>query len=634
MSKSSNSQKQFSLYEKMYGKTLASHIQKAEWKLTSKIGVQTLQHLCTKTVEGVEGFEAEVAETRREDDMDAIADAFMYYAPVFKEKREEYIKESPKKNFTFEDVTGEQDFPMYALEITKRLHSEDTAEKFASYCKYVWDKGWPEEEIQKYRDTAHEIAIQIVDTITQLLLYCERQSKSCPSAIMQRPAPMIPVIEPQKHIPPLRSAGTVKASLQKFPDNVLLWSTVARSYLILCESKLTAKYTQEELFYAFIYFKSKTKQTSELHVLLFHQLMNKQAGDVSSYWEHGLDQYYKEAMKDSKTEKFDFDQHVPIPIETKRRIPPDMMMKTIYDEMAEFAAESESCKLPLKQDYTTPRSFVSRAMPDRNIPLLINPARRKLLEDFGYTPQDAAALDAYISTSLRYQTLERQQAMLYNADRFRTIKALEQTHHSSLEREKEQGIAQSELDAIQSELTTAQTQQMKHAKENRSLSHDLQEALSIIKAQDEEIENLKEKIAELESTAQNMDELLAEHYQINEFCTSSEDDNNDDENSQEANWPSDIGKNCKVICYGGAEKWLKVLQQRFPYVVFHNADELPKETEIVHADYIFVNTFVLAHKFFWVIQNVAKRNKIKLYFFDSRGVSNCSAKILETVQAS
>lgn len=93
--------------------------------------------------------------------------------------------------------------------------------------------------------------------------------------------------------------------------------------------------------------------------------------------------------------------------------------------------------------------------------------------------------------------------------------------------------------------------------------------------------------------------------------------------------PYDIGKDFRLIVFGGQASWVAEMKRRFPNIEFYDVDAMPREASIVGADVVLLYTFVMKHKVYYGIQEIAKRNGMQLHYLQHKGVNRVSEEILE-----
>lgn len=100
-----------------------------------------------------------------------------------------------------------------------------------------------------------------------------------------------------------------------------------------------------------------------------------------------------------------------------------------------------------------------------------------------------------------------------------------------------------------------------------------------------------------------------------------------DEEQDTAAYPSDIGKNERIVVFGGTDNWITFQRQRFPNITFVSPNGIPNSDVFANAKIIFINTWVCKHKHVLQIQSAAK-NAVILWF-PKKGINNCSKYIIE-----
>ena len=192
------------------------------------------------------------------------------------------------------------------------------------------------------------------------------------------------------------------------------------------------------------------------------------------------------------------------------------------------------------------------------------------------------------------------------------------------------GIREQLMQEVQDDIQDAKEQQeraetakRKLEREHRMVSHRAKTAESKLKTLEQENEELKAQLLYLQSQQETMQNAILDITKQEETP-----DNEPEKNL----YPLDIGKDIKIYVYGGSRNWVSEQQRRFPNITFVEANTLPVEQQISYADIVIVNTFVCSHKFFWRIQNVAKRSNVPVNFIDHPGINKSSQCILSIYQ--
>ena len=253
---------------------------------------------------------------------------------------------------------------------------------------------------------------------------------------------------------------------------------------------------------------------------------------------------------------------------------------------------------------------------------------KPILENLGYTSDEALTICGFIEgCNMSYK---------HTATSHVYFSALESIYENE---EQSDDISQQEnIDSLRTEFE-AQIAKI-HAEANNKLTEEKRKALKERRQANFEASNQEAKIQELTNTN---DELLkkikrleAEKRQLQntiaELNSSStnEDDIIENENDIPTTvYPSNIGKDIKIVCVGGSVNWIATQQKRFPNIRFFSPDN-PNETAISGADIILINTFTMNHSTFGIVQAICKKTGKELFYFPNRGM-NTSSQYIEQV---
>jgi TolA-binding protein len=167
----------------------------------------------------------------------------------------------------------------------------------------------------------------------------------------------------------------------------------------------------------------------------------------------------------------------------------------------------------------------------------------------------------------------------------------------------------------------------KHNKEKKSLQHQLDQADKQKAQLSDENEKLKQRINYLESERNQLQNTLVDYALKDKHQT---DITPDQDEVSETQYPSDIGKNIKMICFGGTANWVAEQRSRFPNIEFAGFEDTINTATIAYADLIFVNTFMFNHALYRPIKHEADRVGKELHILPGKGINKCSNYILDT----
>lgn len=180
-----------------------------------------------------------------------------------------------------------------------------------------------------------------------------------------------------------------------------------------------------------------------------------------------------------------------------------------------------------------------------------------------------------------------------------------------------------------------QLQQMQQEHTQR-LNAAQQKTLKLEKAvrhADEQSRVLQEKNARLEEQVQTLTREKQKLLDKLEAIKMASVDDTTDETDTQVNadlYPSSIGADHKIICFGGTDVWRNEQHKRFPNIQFFAPEIDPNDVAVANADIVFVNTWVFKHKRFWKVQGVAKRTNTPIMIFPKKGINSCSQFIIDT----
>ena len=270
---------------------------------------------------------------------------------------------------------------------------------------------------------------------------------------------------------------------------------------------------------------------------------------------------------------------------------------------------------------------------------------RAMLEDIGLRHDDALVLCGFIEgcnlliqhlqSSAREEDKEAELRKDFNPVR---VKEIAMAYAKCVEENEKQQIRQDIRRELESSFAEARNLEERVTAENRRLQRQHRTSLyrataaeAQIIAKDDTIRCLEEQVKALTEERESLQRTIMDLSQ--QISAVPPEECGDKEEEKQLNlhegFPSDIGKDAKIIVYGGSQNWIAEQQKRFPHIRFFAADVLPNDAAIAHADILMVNTFYLSHKYFWTIQGAAKRANKKMDFFQSRGVNSGSQRIIE-----
>lgn len=255
-------------------------------------------------------------------------------------------------------------------------------------------------------------------------------------------------------------------------------------------------------------------------------------------------------------------------------------------------------------------------------PFSISLRWEKTLISLGYSPKEAAVLCGYFEGA--------NQAHLSEA--FNTTWDNSVSELKELNKEQEQNSPQpdpeylkrlEEADMIRSK---AEILERRLRRENRTAEYRAEKAEQTLESTTEALEETKQELKRLQKEKEALQKTILE------LSTQLPDNQEQQEPEPKEKYPSDIGKDIRFVVYGGPPNWIAEQRRRFPYISFLSPDALPKSDLIANADILMLNVFVMSHKFFWPVQEVAKQYNIPLRYFAHKGINRGSEEILEAYQ--
>lgn len=260
-----------------------------------------------------------------------------------------------------------------------------------------------------------------------------------------------------------------------------------------------------------------------------------------------------------------------------------------------------------------------------SIPMKLHP----LLEKLGFSGEEAAALCGYMQgcrqlvsnlaafggkfeAALQFEKIVKAHILEEMEDKRKELeqRPAQRTEGEAEEKWKEAHLAQERAEASQRKLE----------KEKRLLEYETEKAREGQQRAEEENQSLRQQVQRMQ---QEMEELQQT------VLTLSQQAGEGQETENTVSFPCDVGREKKIRVFGGPDNWIAEQSRRFPYLSFCDANTMPNEQSILNADMVLVNTFVMNHKFFWIIQNACKKYNIPLHYFSNRGINRCSQQIIE-----
>ena len=271
--------------------------------------------------------------------------------------------------------------------------------------------------------------------------------------------------------------------------------------------------------------------------------------------------------------------------------------------------------------------------------LHIDMSARSLLIKLGYTNKEAYAICGYISgiqslsPTAEYMFLNMDDTEFSESrSRKKEIQNLDEILHNAREeeRKKTRAAVESELQSSMNEVKRMREQteadRRRLMKEHRDRSYRASKAIEKAEEQLGEVDALRHELNEAAAERQRLEEvILALSEQIPDTVEEQEDISDILEHA-------DIGKDIKFNIFGGAVNWIAEQRGRFPYISFYDAETLPNEAAVANSDILMLNTFVMNHKYFWILQRVAKQNGIQIVYFKNKGINSGSRQIYEAYQ--
>jgi len=182
--------------------------------------------------------------------------------------------------------------------------------------------------------------------------------------------------------------------------------------------------------------------------------------------------------------------------------------------------------------------------------------------------------------------------------------------------EEEMRLSIEKTQAMRKEVEVARNQFLR---ERRTTIYRADRAEQELEARDKELAEAREQIRKLQNENRELQSSI--------FDMSLKDSEKDEETSLQ--FPLDIAKNIRFSVFGGTTGWVKEQSRRFPNVYFYDVDTYPQPDIVENSDIILLNTFVMHHKYFNNIQDIAKKKGIPVHFIRNKGFNNGSKQIFE-----
>ena len=259
-----------------------------------------------------------------------------------------------------------------------------------------------------------------------------------------------------------------------------------------------------------------------------------------------------------------------------------------------------------------------------------------LLTTLGYTDTESAALCGYIEgikmqkSYARFSTIFAYYDQLMDEDM-----SIDNDKDYDEEPDEETPENQTiiELTAKLNTLEREKTNQLeethrKHNKEKKTLQYQLSQAEKKATALKDENEQLKKKLKYVEAERRKLQDTVTEYSLKDKDKT----DETPQEDTSKNQYPSDIGKDLKIICFGGTANWVAEQRNRFPYIEFAGFEDTINVATIANSDLVLVNTFMFNHALYRPIKNETDRVGKDIHIFPGKGINSCSDYIIDTYQ--
>jgi len=252
------------------------------------------------------------------------------------------------------------------------------------------------------------------------------------------------------------------------------------------------------------------------------------------------------------------------------------------------------------------------------------------LEELGLSHDEAYALCGYI------EGIRSLRPILSQLDGAHRIAATDAAAAEGLDVETDEERSRRIRSEIEEELSESitQAQEMKRQAEatNRQILREQRTTSYRAAKAEKQLQEASDKTIRLQKL---VEQLQAENAELqNAIISMSDLDTSDDDTAVPSlQFPSDIGKGIKFNVFGGSRGWVNEMRQRFPYINFYDVDTMPNDELLENSDIVMLNTFVMAHKYYWIIQSVSKRRDVEVHYFKNKGVNRACEQILEVYQA-
>ena len=247
-----------------------------------------------------------------------------------------------------------------------------------------------------------------------------------------------------------------------------------------------------------------------------------------------------------------------------------------------------------------------------------------ILQHMGYGEKDAAALCGYIE-GLKAQAKHAAATSIFIHFHEQERDADEEDDAEAETTEQKISELTAKLENVQQQVSTEMEEvKRKHSKEKKALQHHVLQTEDKLRTLITENDELRERIRALENERNQLKNTVVEFSLQNKEQT---DLTQQDEEST-IQYPSSIGENLKILCFGGSDNWVATQHRRFPNIEFHGYGDTMNPSSVTDADIILVNTFVLKHAMYWPLKNEADRVGKQMFSFPARGINSGSNYIV------
>lgn len=84
----------------------------------------------------------------------------------------------------------------------------------------------------------------------------------------------------------------------------------------------------------------------------------------------------------------------------------------------------------------------------------------------------------------------------------------------------------------------------------------------------------------------------------------------------------------RIVVFGGHDSWTREIKPKLPDVRFVDREMLPNAEMIKRADAVWIQHNALAHKFYYRIMDIVRKNDIPVYYFSYASASKCAEQIV------